>query len=154
MISTHKKLRTYLGLSTHKQSHQEKVNKLFSKTICSTIGFSKTDFLQDRLCHDRSRKLGLEKPSFSSKIGFPKTDSFQHRFSQTVSQKSVFPNPIFVQHRFFPNRFFQKNQPTSTKHLPTICQNRPTSASNQTEICQNQQKSATKQSKLAKTQPK
>ena len=94
---------------------------------------------------------------------------FQNRFSprsvmprpigvKTVFPKffptSVIPKPIFVQHRFLPNRFFQKNQPTSTKHLPTICQNRPTSASNQTEICQNQQKSATKQSKLAKTQPK
>ena len=74
---------------------------------------------------------------------------FQNRFSprsvmpRPIGEKTVFPKffptsvipkPIFVQHRFSPNRFFQKNQATSTKHLPTICQNRPTSASNQPEI--------------------
>ena len=43
---------------------KKKSTNCFPKPIFSTLGFSKTDFLQDRLCHDRSRENRFRITSF------------------------------------------------------------------------------------------
>ena len=100
----------------------------FGKTDLSPNRFSYTDFLQDRLCHDRLSKSVFPKTIFS-KVGlsqsispnrFSQTDSFQNRFSQhrffstSGSPKSFFPNLVFQNYffskiDFFRNPFFPES---------------------------------------------
>ena len=57
---------TFKATSRLRQWRQEKNKKCFlPKNIFSKIGFSKTDLLQDRLCHDRSRTNRFRKTVFT-----------------------------------------------------------------------------------------
>ena len=116
---------TFKATSRLRQWRQEKNKKcflpnnifprsVFPKPICSKIGYATTDRGQ----------IGLEKPFLQDRF-------FQNRYFPTL----VFQNFFFFQNRFFTNRFlsnkgfsqtdfFQKNQPKSAKHLPTVGQNR------------------------------
>ena len=57
---------TFKATSRLRQWRQAKKQKMFfAQKYFSKIGFSKTDLLQDRLCHDRSRTNRFRKTVFT-----------------------------------------------------------------------------------------